>query len=122
MNTPAKPYNDLPLLPPDNSIETQRVLKAVIAASRALSHLNGLGQSIPNQTILINSVVMQEAKDSSEIENIVTTNDELYQAMSIDDINLTPAVKEVISYREALWYGFERMRGDQPFLTTKPIV
>jgi Fic family protein len=122
MNTPTQPYNNLPSLPPPGSIETQRVLKAVISASRALSHLNGLGQSIPNQTILINSVVMQEAKDSSEIENIVTTNDELYRAISIDDINLTPAVKEVIGYREALWYGFERMRGDQPFLTTNMYV
>jgi Fic family protein len=121
-NTPAEPYNNLPMLPPQKVVESQRVLKAVISASRALSHLNGLGQSIPNQTILINSVVMQEAKDSSEIENIVTTNDELYQAISIDDINLTPAVKEVIGYREALWHGYERIQNKQPFLTTNTFI
>jgi Fic family protein len=117
MNTPSLPYNTLPSLPPPEQIESQKVLKAVILASRALSHLGGLAQSIPNQTILINFVVLQEAKDSSEIENIVTTNDELYQAIS-SEISPTPAVKEVIGYREALWHGFTRLQGEQPFLTT----
>ncbi len=117
MYSPTSPYNDLPTLPPAGFSESPQVLKAVISASRALALVTGLGKSIPNQTILINSVVLQEAKYSSEIENIVTTNDELYQALSTDDLNLNPAAKEVIGYREALWTGYLQL-ADRPFLDT----
>ena len=76
----SQPYNDLPLLPPTVELETKAVLKQAIAANRALANLRGLAAQIPNQGVLINSIVLQEARLSSEIENIVTTNDELYRA------------------------------------------
>jgi Fic family protein len=65
---PEKPYNDLPLLPPKVEIETRTILKKTISAGRALAELKGLGETIPNQTILVNSIILQEAKASSEIE------------------------------------------------------
>jgi Fic family protein len=101
-----KPYNDLPLLPPPVELETRAVLKKAIAAARELAELKGAGDVIPNQAILINGIVLQEARLSSEIENIVTTNDELYQAASEDLFNAGPHTKEVLRYREALWHGF----------------
>lgn len=105
---PEKPYNELPLLPPKTSI-TPRVYVKTIAANKALAELKGLGALIPNQAIILNSLILKEAKDSSEIENIVTTQDELYKAFSTDNA-LDPAVKEVLNYREALWYGFENVK------------
>jgi len=72
---PQRPYNDLPPLPPKAEVETRAVLKRAIAASRALAELKGQGGVIPNQAMLVNSLVLQEAKASSEIENIVTTNE-----------------------------------------------
>jgi len=75
-----QPYNDLPLLPPQAELETKAVLKQAIAANRVLANLRGLAAQIPNQGMLINSIALQEARLSSEIENIVTTNDELYRA------------------------------------------
>lgn len=77
-----QPYNDLPLLPPKADIETKAILKKAITAGRALAELKGLGDTIPNQSILVNSVILQEAKASSEIENIITTNDALFRAFS----------------------------------------
>jgi Fic family protein len=83
---PEKPYNDLPLLPPKAEIETKAILKKVISAGRALAELKGLGETIPNQAILVNSIILQEAKASSEIENIITTNDAaLFQAFNLRD-------------------------------------
>ena len=76
----SQPYNDLPLLPPGVDLETKAVLKQAITANRVLANLRGLAAQIPNQGMLINSIVLQEARLSSEIENIVTTNDELYRA------------------------------------------
>jgi len=64
---PQKPYNDLPLLPPKQDIETRNILRKTIAAGRALAELKGLGETIPNQSMLVNSIVLQEAKASSEI-------------------------------------------------------
>ena len=64
-----KPYNDLPLLPPKVEIENKATLKKAISAGRALAELKGLGETIPNQAILVNSIILQEAKASSEIEN-----------------------------------------------------
>jgi len=82
------------ILPLNQTIETTKVLKKTISANRALAKLNGVAKIIPNQAILINSLVLQEAKDSSEIENIITTHDELYRA-SIDMSNITNQAKEV---------------------------
>lgn len=112
-----KPYNDLPLLPPKAEIETMAILKKAISASRALAELKGLGETIPNQAILVNSIILQEAKASSEIENIITTNDALFRAFSAKTSRIDPATKEVLRYREALWQGFTSLK-DRPFLTT----
>lgn len=106
-----RPYNDLPPLPPrDVALETVSVLKHALAASRALAELKGAGGQIPNQHILLTGIVMQEARLSSEIENIVTTNDEIYQALANDRLPASPYTKEVLRYREALWYGYQQLR------------
>lgn len=112
-----KPYNDLPSLPPKIEVETPIVLKKVISATRALAELKGMGRIIPNQSMLINTLVLQEAKASSEIENIVTTNDALFRAMATNVTNVDPATKEVIRYREALWQGYEGLL-KKPLLNT----
>ncbi len=114
------PYNALPLLPPKMVITPKTYIKA-IAANKALAELKGLAGLIPNQAIIVNSLILKEAKDSSEIENIVTTQDEVYQAFSIDGIPLDPSVKEVLNYREALWQGFEAVKKKQ-LITIREIV
>jgi len=114
---PDKPFNDLPLLPPKGEIETKATLKKAISAGRALAELKGLGETIPNQAILLNSIILQEAKASSEIENIVTTHDALFRAFSAKTGKIDPATKEVLRYREALWEGFSNLR-ERPLLTT----
>ena len=81
-------------LPPSKNIETKKVLKKTIQANRALAKLNGVAHIIPNQNILINSLVLQEAKDSSEIENIITTHDELFRA-GHDIASVTNETKKV---------------------------
>jgi Fic family protein len=101
-----KPYNDLPLLPPVKDVETKAILKKAIQANKALAKLMGAAGKLPNQSMLVNSISLQEAKMSSEIENIITTNDELYQALSSQKKNADPATNEVLHYQEALWYGF----------------
>lgn len=118
------PYNDLPLLPPEGvELETKAVLKQVVAASRALAELNAAGNLIPNQTVLLTTLGLQEAKLSSEIENIVTTNDELYHALADDPTGfnpaarVNPATKEVLSYGQALWYGYGELRAGRPIST-----
>lgn len=107
---PTKPYNELPLLPPRVELETKAVLKATIAANRALAELKGLGQTIPNQKLLVDTIVLQEAKASSEIENILTTNDALFEAMAVTSKNTDHATKEVLRYREALWVGYKHLK------------
>ena len=101
-----EPYNDLPLLPPPHAIETVRVLRSCIIASRALAELKGTGKLIPNQAILINSIPLQEARLSSEIENIVTTQDALFRAALEDPDHADPATREVLRYRLALRHGY----------------
>jgi Fic family protein len=92
-------------LPLTQTIETQKVLKKAISANRALAKLNGVARIIPNSAILINSLVLQEAKDSSEIENIITTHDELYRA-GLNISTISNEAKEVQNYKEALLRGF----------------
>ena len=115
---PHKPYNQLPLLPPRKDLETKAILKKAIAAGRALAELKGIGSTIPNQTILVNTIALQEAKSSSEIENIVTTNDALFKAFSARSSHVDAATKEVLRYREALWEAFSTLKTaghhDQP--------
>jgi len=107
---PNKPYNDLPKLPPTVELETPAVLKMAIRANRELAELKGKAGIIPNQGILINSLILQEAKASSEIENVVTTNDKLYEAFSAGDNDYDLQTKEVLRYREALWTGFNQLK------------
>jgi len=114
---PLVPYNDLPGLPPKADIETRNVLRKAIVAGRALAELKGLGETIPNQAILVNSLILQEARASSEIENIVTTNDALFQAFSAKTTRIDPATKEVLRYREALWEGYHALKR-RPLLST----
>jgi Fic family protein len=104
-----EPYNDLPPLPPPVSIESPRVLRQCINASRALAELKGAGNLIPNQSILINSIPLQEARLSSEIENIVTTQDALFRAVVEEPGRVDPATREVLRYRTALRYGFDAL-------------
>ena len=111
------PYNDLPLLPPKGALETTAVLRKTITASRALSKLNGAITNLPNPRLFLDTIHLQEAKASSEIENIITTNDDLYQAIVADKKFDNPAAKEVISYKEALWHGLDQLK-KKPFITT----
>lgn len=104
------PYNSLPSLPPKRELETRPVLKKLTEAARAVGELKGLGGVIPNQAMLVNSVVLQEAKASSEIENVVTTSDKLYRALTANSGNIDAATKEVLRYREALWQGFHDLK------------
>jgi Fic family protein len=114
-----KPFNQLPDLPPSVELETPRVLKATTRASRALAELKGRTHTIPNPTVLLNTLALQEAKLSSEIENIFTTNDELYRGLAANGngADLSPHAKEVLHYRDALWYGMNVIR-ERPFLST----
>ncbi len=100
---------ELNKLPPKQNIETKQVLRALNKASRALAELKGEAKTIPNENILINTLGLQEAKDSSEIENIVTTHDELFLA-TVDNIVESIAAKEVQNYTKALKHGFELVK------------
>ena len=106
-----EPYNDLPLLPPQAFVETTRVLRRCITASRALAELKGAGNLIPNQAILINSIPLQEARLSSEIENIVTTQDALFRAAVEEPGHADAATREVLRYRTALRHGYDALQG-----------
>ena len=100
------------LLPPEADLETKQVLKRLAGAHRALAELKGFADTMPNKNILINAVTINEAKDSSEIENIITTHDELFKAMSQPNYQ-NPAAKEVVNYRTALWKGYEAIKSKQ---------
>lgn len=114
---PKRPYNDLPLLPPDmERVETRGVLKHCIAARAALGELKMAAELIPNQAMLINTLPMLEARASSEIENIVTTADELFRHAGRDKAPSDPATKEALRYRRALSEGFEALK-DYPLTT-----
>ncbi len=106
---PEKPYNDLPLLPPGIELETKAVLKQCISARAALAELKQAAELIPNQAMLINTLPLLEAKDSSEIENIVTTTDKLFQFAGSDDTQADPATKEALRYRNALYEGWRAL-------------
>ena len=106
---PTSPYNDLPPLPPTVEIETRVVLKACIEARAAIAELKQAGGLIPNQAVLINSIPLLEAQASSEIENIVTTTDRLFQFADNREALADPATKEALRYRRALRDGFESL-------------
>ena len=110
------PYNELPLLLPDSKAwENLNVYKKLAEARAALAELKGRLPVIPNPLMLINTLVLQEAKDSSTIENIFTTNDALYKAFSSSGSATDAATKEVLRYREALWNAFSKMKKPEDF-------
>lgn len=114
------PYNDLPILPPDlERIETRSVLKACISARAAIAELKTAGELIPDQGLLINILPMLEAKDSSRIENIVTTSDQLFQYADRAD-GADPATKEALRYRTALYDGYTHLE-DYPLCTNTAV-
>jgi Fic family protein len=102
---PSKPYNQLPSLPPAREIETKLVLRRCVTAGRALATLRQAAKLIPNQDVLINTIPLREAKDSSAIENVVTTNDKLFRYANVDPENADDATKETLRYRSALLQG-----------------
>lgn len=121
LKNPDKPFNSLPFLPPPvEKTETIAILKQESKAAVALAELKGLAKTLPNQGILINAVVLKEAKASSEVENIITTHDKLYQAMIAKSVQADPATKEVLRYREALLFGFHEIQ-EKGFLNTNGI-
>ena len=118
-----KPSYALPSLPPDGvNFDAPTLLKALAQAHRHLAELKGCAKSIPNQAILIDTLALQEAKASSEIESYVTTQDELFQADQQLAEWVSPAAKEVARYREALKHGFEQMRAQQGLLTNSTLI
>jgi Fic family protein len=110
MLNPKRPYNDLPLLPPQTDLETRSVLKKCVAARTALAELWLAGHLIPDQRVLIHAIPNLEARASSAIENIVTTNDALFRQASLGDDETTPATKEAARYRTALYEGVEALK------------
>lgn len=117
---PGKPYDQIPLLPPSVELETKPVLKLCIEARAALAELKQSAELIPNQAMLINTLPLLEAKDSSEIENIVTTTDRLFQYAYDLENGADPATKEALRYRTALFEGF-RSLSQRPLSTATAV-
>lgn len=116
------PYNKLPKLPPMVNLETPEIFKLTIQSNKLLAELKGYCQTLPNPNLLLNTIILQESKESSAIENIVTTQDELYKAsLSKADRIKNPAAKEVIQYREAMYWGLEQMNRTE-LITTNLLV
>ncbi|MBT9484570.1 MAG: Fic family protein [Sediminibacterium sp.] len=115
------PFNELPNLPPADFVESPEILRHLAKAARHLGELNGLCASLPDPQILINTIILQESKESSAIENIVTTQDELYKAAAEDNTSNLGA-KEVLNYKEALYVGLKRMRDQKNLLLTNTMV
>jgi Fic family protein len=118
---PKIPYNDLPRLPPPSEIETKAILKACIGARAQLATLKESAKLIPKQSVLINTIPLLEAQASSEIENIVTTTDRLFQyAQEGVQGSADPATKEALRYRTALYQGYKSLR-DRPITTNTAV-
>ncbi len=112
---PKRPYNDLPTLPPAVDIETKSVLKQCAKSRAALGELKQAAALIPNPAMLINTLPLLEARASSEIENIVTTADKLFQHLEADP-SADPATREALRYRRALLQGAMELKG-RPLVT-----
>ena len=114
------PIKKLDKLPPKREkVETLEILRQLSKSSKILGELKGIAQTMPNQEMLINAVVLQEAKDSSEIENIITTQDELYKALATKS-KQGSQVKKVINYRKAIFLGYNLLK-KQGFLRLNDI-
>ena len=120
MYSATTPHNDLPPVPPLVDLESKAVLKRCASVRAAITELRVSGELIPDQSVLINAIPILEAKDSSEIENIVTTNDVLFKAASLPDDGGDPAAKEALRYRAAMYQGVRAIT-DRP-LATRTIV
>ena len=107
---PDRPYDSLPPLPPAVDLETKVVLKQCVTARAALAELKQAAELIPNPTMLINTLPLLEARASSEIENIVTTADKLFQHLAAEGV-ADPATKEALRYRHALLEAFGDLEG-----------
>jgi Fic family protein len=107
---PSRPYVELPDLPPAGELESKAILKAVIEARAALARLDQATALIPNPTVLLNTIPLLEAQASSEIENIVTTEDDLFRFAQNEGGVSDPATKETLRYRTALYVGIEDVR------------
>ena len=114
----GEPYNDLPALPPAVDLESKKVLKATIEARTALASLDQASRRIPNPTVLINTIPLLEAQASSEIENIVTTADDLFKFAQDESGATSSETKETLRYRTALFSGIESMRARPLSVTT----
>ena len=117
---PNQPFNDLPALPPREPLESRAVLKACIEARTALMELKVSAELIPNQSVLINVLPLLEARASTEVENIVTTNDELFRQAALGTGRPDPATKEALNYRSALLAGFQSLRS-RPLCTATAV-
>jgi Fic family protein len=102
--------NKILFLPPKVELETKKVLRKAALANRFLAELKGISETIPNETILLNTLTLQEAKDSSAIENIITTHDEMYKAQLFEELFVSASAKEVSKYADALIHGFGLVR------------
>lgn len=119
---PGIPFNNLPGLPPEGiKTETVNILKQLLKSSVALAELKGIVRTLPNPSILLNAVILKEASASSEIENVITTHDKLYQAIAAKGVQADPATKEVLRYREALLNGLRFIR-KRSFLSSNAIL
>lgn len=119
--TVLKETYQIPSLPLDVDLATMKVFKALNRATRNLAEVKGRAPIIPNQGILIDTLALQEAKESSEIENIVTTNDELFRGGFEKDSGLSGAAKEVSVYREALYLGHQAL-GESGLITNRTLI
>lgn len=117
---PSRPFNELPLLPPNTDIETRSILKQCIEARSALAELKQAGELIPNQDVLINTIPLREAKDSSAIENIVTTDDKLFRHAAMQEKDADSNTKETLRYRRALLEGYRTIRS-RPLTTATAV-
>ncbi len=119
-----EPFNDLPQLPPSGEIEEDpEILKKLVSTSRTLASVNVNVLRLPDPNMLVNTIALQEAKTSTAIENIFTTEDELYKAISdsVQEEKADPATKEVLRYREALWAGYNELK-NKSGIDTKLVV
>ena len=112
---PDQPFDRIPLLPPPSDLETKAILKHCIKARAAVAELKQAAELIPNQTVLIKTLPLLEAQASSEIENIVTSADRLFQFRAGDE-NADPATKEALRYSQALLEGYQTLK-DRPLST-----
>ncbi len=120
-NDKNSPFNNLPDLPPKVNLETADIFKATIKANKLLAELKGFCQTLPNPELLLNTIVLQESKESNAIENIVTTQDELYKATLMGENIKNQAAKEVLQYRQAMYWALNELSA-KGFITTNLLV